>query len=96
MRTDSEKNNLPKGKYHLLFSTQARNYEFAWKKQIGAYSGLHAYAADTLADDFKPVNGNGVVLDNGEQLYDVRLVEKQGENEYTAIGWQNLDENGEF
>jgi beta-fructofuranosidase len=83
------------GLYYLFFSTWGKDYEPGWAKAHGAHSGLHGYFSDRLFGDYQPVNGNGVVLDNGEEMYTVRLVENQG-NEFTALGWLNNDAQGKF
>jgi beta-fructofuranosidase len=82
-------------RYYLFFSTWAKDYEPAWAKAHGAYSGLHCYCADELFGNYQPVNGNGVVLDNGEAMYVVRLLENRG-NLFTAIGWLNGEAQGNF
>ena len=74
------------GYYYLFFSTHTRKY--------GVHSGLHCYYSDNLFGDYKPVNGNGVVI-GGKEIYDVRLLDNTN-NEFLAIGWLNEDKNGKF
>jgi sucrose-6-phosphate hydrolase SacC (GH32 family) len=83
------------GLYYLFFSTWGKDYAPDWAKTHGAHSGLHGYCSDRLLGDFQPVNGNDVVLDNGESMYTIRLVEKH-DNGFTAIGWLNTDAQGKF
>lgn len=85
-----------KGRYYLFFGVGWRHsYEPGWKRKAGVHTGLHCYYSDSLFGEYRPVNGNGVVVEHAEKLYDVRLVQKKG-NRYTAIGWLNLDENKKF
>ena len=81
--------------YYLFFSTWAKNYRPSWAKKYGTHTGLHCYFSDNLFGNYKPVNGNCVVLDNGEEIYDVRLLDNNN-NEFLAIGWLNEDKNGNF
>jgi beta-fructofuranosidase len=75
------------GYYYLFFSTHASNYEpnFA-KVNGGAFGGLHCYYSRNLFGDYKPVNKNGVVLGNEDEMYDIRLLDDKN-GEFFAIGW---------
>lgn len=72
--------------YYLFFTTHAMDYEPNFAKKIGAHGGLHCYYTKELFGKYKPINSNGVVLDNEDEMYDVRLVEHKN-NEFIAIGW---------
>ena len=41
------------------------------------------------------MNSNGVVLDDANHRYTVRLIERDGDA-YTAMGWLNYDDEGRF
>ncbi len=80
------------GLWYLFFSTHAENYKPDFAKQIGGqYSGLHCYYAKEFLGPYFPVNGNGVVLPNGNQMYDVRLIPDKG-GDYYALGWLKTDQ----
>jgi beta-fructofuranosidase len=81
--------------FYLFFSTHASNYKPEYAEIYGRHSGLHCYYSNNLFEGYKPVNGNGVVLDSGHDLYDVRVLHKE-RNEFTGVGWINRGENGEF
>jgi len=83
------------GYYYLFFTTYGRNYEPEFAKQHGAHDGLHCYYSDNLFGGYKPINGNGVVFDNGHDIYDVRVLNLNG-NDFVGIGWLNRDSNGDF
>jgi beta-fructofuranosidase len=80
------------GLWYLFFSTHAENYQPEFSKKIGGqYSGLHCYYAKDFAGPYLPANSNGVVLPNGDEMYDVRLIpEKSGD--YRAIGWLKTEQ----
>ena len=86
-----------KGVYYLFFSTWDKRYNPIWAKTVGSFSGLHGYYSESLHGEYLPVNGNGAILDSGEQLYSVRLIERIGATDrYAALGWLNNDEHGKF
>jgi len=80
------------GKVYLFFSTHARNYkpDFA-RYSGGAFGGLHCYFSNNLFGQYKPVNGNGVVLANEDEIYDVRLILNK-DNDFFGIGWLKTKE----
>ena len=79
-------------KWYLFFSTHAANYEPEFAKKIGGpVSGLHGYFANDFFGPYLPVNGNGVVLANGEEMYDVRLI-KDKSDDFFALGWLKTKE----
>lgn len=80
------------GNYYLFFSTWAENYEPEFAKKAGARSGLHCYYSKNLFKGYKPVNGNGVVLDNGNEMYGVRLLQTDNASEFNAVGWLRTKE----
>jgi len=83
------------GYYYLFFTTYGRNYKPEFEKKYGAHGGLHCYYSDNLFCGYEPVNGNGVVLDNGHDVYDVRILNLNG-NDFIGIGWLNRDSDGNF
>jgi beta-fructofuranosidase len=81
------------GLWYLFFSTHAENYRPEFAKKIGGqYGGLHCYYAKDFAGPYEPVNVNGVVLSNGDKMYDVRLIEGARSGEYRAIGWLKTEQ----
>ena len=80
-----------RGYNYLFFSTRATNYKLSFAKKRGSHSGLHCYYSNKLLKGYKPVNGNGVVCDNGEKMYDIRLIEDR-DNEFVAVGWLRTQE----
>lgn len=85
-----------KGKYYLFFGVAWKNlYEPQWEKKVGTHTGLHCYYSQNLRGKYKPVNGNGVVVEHAEKIYDIRLLHKRGD-EYIAIGWLHIDKKGKF
>lgn len=83
------------GRWYVFFSSWAVHYRPDWARRHGAHSGLHCYVSDSLLGDYRPVNGNGVVLDDANHRYTVRLIERDGDA-YTAMGWLNYDDEGRF
>jgi hypothetical protein len=83
------------GRWYLFFSTWAVHYQPEWARVHGARSGLHCYVADRVRGEYRPVNGDGVVLDDARSRYTVRLLERAGDG-YTAVGWLNYDEQDRF
>lgn len=81
-----------KGFYYLFFSTQASNYHPDFADKRGSFSGLHCYYSENIYGDYRPVNENGVVLGNGDDLYAVRLLH-DNEDDFFAIGWLNGEKN---
>jgi len=81
--------------YYLFFTTHATSYQPEFAKQYGAHEGLHCYYSDNLFGGYKPVNGDGVVFDDGYEIYDIRVLNLQG-NDFIGIGWLNMDSNGNF
>lgn len=76
------------GASYLLFSTWAGTYTRAWARQIGgAHTGLHGYVADALRGEYRPVNGNGVVLGSDSGCYATRLV-RGPDGGWQALSWQ--------
>lgn len=81
-----------KGLWYLFFSTQASNYEPNFASKIGgAFGGLHCVLSDSFFGLYRPVNGNGVVLANEKEMYDVRLIEDKGDD-FFAVGWLKTPE----
>jgi beta-fructofuranosidase len=83
------------GRWYVFFSTWAIHYRPDWSALHGAHSGLHCYVADELHGEYRPVNGNGVVLPDADARYTVRLIERDGDA-YTAMGWLNYDAANRF
>lgn len=84
-----------KGVYYLFISTHERNYKPDFAKKVGSCGGLHCYYSTRLFDGYKPVNENGVVLNNSEEMYSVSLLyDKQ--DEFYAIGWMNKSQDSSF
>lgn len=83
-------------RWYLFFSTWAVHYLPDWAALHGAHSGLHCYVADDLGGEWRAANGTGVVLPDADRRYTVRLVEPDGDDAYTAIGWLNYDDQGRF
>lgn len=83
------------GYYYLFFTTKAVNYEPSYAKKYGAHEGLHCYYSDNLFGGYLPVNGNGTVLDNGSEIYDIRVLHQQ-DNDFIGIGWLNRDTHNNF
>ena len=83
------------GYYYLFFTMHASSCmpEFAKEHSIGG--GLHCYYSDNLFGGYKPVNGNGMVLDNWSEIYDIRILFESG-NDFTGLGWLNMDKEGNF
>ena len=83
-------------KYYLFFGVPGENvYAPEWKKKVGFHTaGLHCYYSDKLFGKYRPANGNGIVVEHAENIYDIRLLHKKGNN-YFAIGWLNTDK-GKF
>jgi beta-fructofuranosidase len=67
------------GCWYLFFSTWAVHYRPQWAQEHGAHSGLHCYVGDRLWGPYRPANGHGVVLSDGERRYTVRVVERDGD-----------------
>ena len=84
-----------RGYYYLFFTTHARNYHPAYAKENGAYDGLHCYYSDNLWGGYLPVNGTGMVLDNGSEIFDIRVLHDH-DDEFIGIGWLNQDADGNF
>lgn len=84
-----------RGVYYLFFTTHAAGYEPSFAATSGAHEGLHCYYSKDLFGGYQPVNGNGVVLGNGEAVYDIRVLHMIGD-EFIGIGWQNHDAQGAF
>lgn len=84
-----------KNNYYLFFSSWAKDNKPAWAKRYGSHSGLYCYSSENLFGDYKPVNKNGVVIDNGEEIYDIKLLDNN-KNKFTAIGWLNRDKHKKF
>ncbi|MCK4700197.1 MAG: glycoside hydrolase family 68 protein [Bacteroidales bacterium] len=84
-----------KGFYYLFFSTHASNYEPNFAKKNGAFGGLHCYYSKNLFEGYKPVNDNGVVLGNGDEMYDIRLLHDK-KDKFFAIGWFNKSKKKKF
>jgi beta-fructofuranosidase len=82
------------GRWYLFFSTRGIHYRADWAGRHGRCSGLHCYVADDLLGEYRPVNGNGVVLDDADRRYGVRLVKRDGDD-YIAVGWLDYD-SGRF
>lgn len=80
------------GLWYLFFSTHDENYkpEFALETG-GRFNGLHCYYSKDFYGPYLPVNGNGVVLANGDRMYDARLLPWEGNN-YRAIGWLKTEQ----
>ena len=81
--------------YYLFFSTHANNYAPNFAKAKGSYGGLHCYYSDKLFGNYKPVNDNGIVLGNDDEMYDIRLLH-DSKNEFFAIGGLNKTKNQRF
>ncbi len=79
----------------MFFSTHANNYAPNFAKAKGSYGGLHCYYSDKLFGNYKPVNDNGVVLGNDDEMYDIRLLH-DSKNEFFAIGGLNKTKNQRF
>jgi len=75
------------GKYYLLFSTYAGTTSPT--SGFRPKTGLYCYVADKIDGQYKPVKGNGLVLDYKHKIYDVRLIEQTAKGRYLAVGWQN-------
>lgn len=83
-------------KYYLFFSTLASKIKPEWReKNKIREGGLHCYISERFESGYSPVNGNGVVMDNGEELYSVQIVGHTSTG-VTAIGWLNLDSQKRF
>ncbi|MDO8563598.1 MAG: glycoside hydrolase family 68 protein [Nanoarchaeota archaeon] len=77
------------GHYYLFFGVGCpENYSPDLANKIGVHTGLHCYYSKNLKGPYKPVNGNGIVLDNALDIYDIRLIAKSG-NSFSALGWLN-------
>ncbi|MCA9360755.1 glycoside hydrolase family 68 protein [Candidatus Kaiserbacteria bacterium] len=83
------------GLYYLFFTTHAGNYKPDFAQKHGAHEGLHCYYSENLFGGYKPVNGNGVVSSNGDEIYDIRVLHIV-DNDFIGIGWLNHDEEGKF
>lgn len=80
------------GLWYLFFSTHDENYKPEFREELGGkFDGLHCYYAKDFLGPYQPVNGNGVVLPNGNEIYDVRLIPGKGD-EYDAIGWLKTEQ----
>jgi len=78
--------------YYLFFSTHASNYQPAFAKENGSFGGLHCYYSEDLFGKYSPVNENGVVPGNGNDLYAIRLLYDKADD-FFAIGWLNGEKN---
>ena len=78
------------GRWYLFFSTRGVHYHNDWAGRHGRASGLHCYVADHLLGEYRPANATGVVLDDGDRRYALRIVERTGD-EYVAMGWLDYD-----
>ncbi len=74
--------------YYLFFSTYANNYHSAFAKEHGSFGGLHCYYSKNLFGKYRPVNENGVVSGNGNEMYAIRLLHDT-RDDFFAIGWLN-------
>lgn len=86
------------GNYYLFFSLGSTGdglYEKKWKQKVGHHTGLHCYYSKNLFGGYKPVNKNGVVVEHGDVMYDIRLIKKNAQ-EYIALGWLNKNSDGTF
>ncbi len=81
--------------YYLFFSTHASNYKPEFAMQNGTHEGLHCYYSDSLFGGYKPVNGNGGVLKNMYNVYNIRILNLDGDG-FIGIGCLNLDKDGNF
>lgn len=82
------------GKYYLFFSTRkkALNPDVA---QVMKYdAGLYGFVADDLSQEFKPLNGNGLVVSQGEQLYSIHVIPIK-DDVFAGVGWWQM-ENGQY
>lgn len=84
-----------KGFYYLFFTTHASNYLPSFAREHGAHGGLHCYYSENLFGNYKPVNQNGVVFNNGHEIYDIRVL-KIGGDDFIGIGWLNFDSEEKF
>jgi len=83
------------GLYYLFFTTHAGNYAPDFAKVHGAHEGLHCYYSEDLFGGYKPVNGNGVVFGNGNDIYDIRVLNTK-DNDFIGIGWLNCGADGKY
>jgi len=81
------------GYYYLFFSSWERCNHPDRKGQRA--SGLFGYCSKELRGPWEPVNEDGLILGNGEQIYDIRFVSYQS-SKFLALGWINVDQSGEF
>ena len=84
-----------KGFCYLFFSTHASNYEPEFAEINGSFGGLHCYYSKNLLGGYKPVNNNGVVLGNEDEMYDVRLLHDKSDD-FFGIGWLNKTRKEKF
>jgi beta-fructofuranosidase len=82
------------GFYYLFFGVAFDNLYSVENSKRKSSKGLHCYYSKRLRGPYSPVNGNGVVVDGADKIYDIRLVKKG--REYYGIGWLNRDDNGKF
>ncbi len=78
--------------YYLFFSTHASNYQPDFAKEHGSFGGLNCYYSENLFGKYRPVNENGVVPGNANEMYAIRLLYDKGDD-FFAIGWLNGEKN---
>lgn len=83
------------GLYYLFFSTHQSNCAASFAKGKGSFGGLHCFYSNNLFGNYSPVNENGVVFGNGNEMYAIRLLYDKGDD-FFAIGWLNKTENENF
>lgn len=84
---------------YLLFSTHARSLSPEWHERFGsarARGGLHCWYSDGDGADWRPANGDGIVLGlEAPRVYGVRLLSGTV-GTHRALGWLDEDSQGDF
>lgn len=83
------------GRYYLFFSTRKAALEPERAQLMKWDAGLFGYVAEELHGPYRPVNGNGVILGEGEQVFSVQVLPLENGN-CVGLGWWQLDARGEY
>lgn len=85
-----------KNHYFLFFSISERKLSAPnWAKIHGELCGLHCYYSKNLEGPYKPVNKNGSVFNNCEEMFNIRIIEQTNDC-FNAVGWINYLPTGKF
>lgn len=85
------------GYYYLFFSipfNKGVRPDFLEKHHL-YNGGFFCYYSKNLFKGYKPVNKNGIVINDSEKVYALRVI-KQSKEKYITMGWLNLDDEKKF